>query len=186
MCVACLLQVLCNLFQLQLAVMQYDKQDVATYTSSITELLQQYEAQEQQQEQHASTVVYLKLHFLMLQLMMLLQSGNFKDIQGDAKEQKGQKQQQQESAPQAVPLVEQLDDLLLQVTGGEQQAAAAAAQQGQPYEWLPLPVMAATVHLLAALVDKNAGKQKPGQARIAKGEFACSRLVALLSPFRFL
>jgi hypothetical protein len=73
-----------------------------------------------------------------------------------------------------VPLVEQLDELLQQVTGGEQQAAAAA-QQAQPYEWLPLPVMAATVHLLAAMVDKNAGKQKPGQARITKGEFACSR-----------
>jgi hypothetical protein len=170
--VAWLLQVLCNLLQLQLAVMQFDKQEVAAYTSSTAELLQQCEAQERQHAPQISSIAHLKLHFVMLQLMMLLQSGNFKELQGDAKEQKGQKQPQHESAPKAVPLVEQLDELLQQVTGEQQQAPT---QLAQPYEWLPLPVMAATVHLLAAVVDKNAGKQKPGQARIAKGGFACSR-----------
>lgn len=172
-CLAVLtLQVLCNLLQLQLAVMQFDKQDASSHSSSVTELLQQCE---QQRDLDRGSLAYMKLHFNMLQLMMLLQSANYKEIQGDAKEQKGQKQQQQ---PQA-PLVEQMDGLLQQLSDIQQRAAIAGQpqQQLQAYEWLPLPVVTATVQLLAALVDKNGGRTKPGQKRITDGEFTCSRIV---------
>lgn len=170
-----MLQVLCNLFQLQLAVMLSDKQDVSNLSSSIMQLLEQLEAQEQKPS--SSSLAYLKLHLLMLQLMMLLQSGSFKDIEGEAKEQpKGQ----QDPSPQSLSMVEQMDDLLQQLPDSTQQAATAAQQQ-QQYDWLPPPVLTAVVQLLAALVDKNGGRQKPGQARIAKGEIACSSRVLVMS-----
>lgn len=184
-----LLQVLCHLFHLQLAVMQFDRQAVSAITSSVTEVLQQIESQqeEEQQQQHNSQeqlstaemhLAQLKLHFLMLQFMFLVQNGSFKELQGEAKEPKGQQQGDGAAAAQAQSITEQMDELLQQLLsqdGQQQQAAAGAAAaaahapQPQPYEWLPQPMMAAGVHLLAAVVDKNGGKQKQGQARIARG-----------------
>jgi hypothetical protein len=175
-----LLQVLCHLFHLQLAVMQFDRQAVSAITSSVTEVLQQIESQQEQQQsqEQLSTadmhLAQLKLHFLMLQFMYLVQNGSFKELQGEAKEQKGQ-QQGGGDAAQAQSITEQMDELLEQLQDSQQQqagtdaAAAAHALQPQPYEWLPKPMMAAGVCLLAAVLDKNGGKQKQGQARIAKG-----------------
>lgn len=203
---------LCNLFLLQLAIMQWDKQDIPPLTATLTDLLQQMEqqqqagtsagqqpssrqqgsSQQQQQQQGeqessaaeavmaASRLAYLKLHFNLLRLMTVVQSGNFKELYGDNKE---------AAAPgtQVPAMVEEVDELLQQLQqgsadGSEQQqgprtssSAAAAARQRQRQQqqgtcgWLPVPVLAGAVHLLAAMVDKPAGKQKQGQARISRG-----------------
>lgn len=172
---------LCHLFHLQLAVMQFDRQAVSAITSSVTEVLQLIESQQEQQhsQEQLSTadmhLAQLKLHFLMLQFMYLVQNGSFKELQGEAKEQKGQQQGGGDAAAQAQSITEQMDELLEQLQDSQQQqpgadaAAAAHALQPQAYEWLPQPMMAAGVCLLAAVLDKNGGKQKQGQARIAKG-----------------
>jgi uncharacterized damage-inducible protein DinB len=163
------LQVLCELFQLQLAVMLYDKDDVKSLSSSIMQLLEQLEEQQEQQPSGSSSLAQLKLHLLMLQLMSSVQRGHFDLIQGEGKEQpKGQ----QDSSEQTPSTLEQMDELLQQLQDSTQQAATAAGQQ--QYDWLPPPVLTAAVQLVAALVDKNGGRDKPGLDRIAKGEFACS------------
>lgn len=170
---------LCNLFQLQLAILHFERADVSAISASVQELLHQCE--EQQQDSAAdSHVAQLKLHFLMLQVMMVVQSGSFKEL-NDSKEPK----EGAAAAAQASAIIDQMDELLHQVAGAQLQTAQqrtdkgtsrGAQQQQQQCEWLPAPVMAAAVHLLAAEVDKNAGKQKQGQARIANGE--CTYLQA--------
>jgi hypothetical protein len=179
-----LLQVLCNLFKLQLAILHFERADVSAISASVQELLQQYEAQQEQQpdptaERHLKQ---LKLHFLMLQVMMVVQSGSFKELLDSKDPKEGAAAA---AATQASAILDQMDELLHQVAGPQLQAAqdiadkgtsSGAQQQQQQSDWLPAPVMAAAVHLLAAEIDKNAGKQKQGQARIAIGE--CSSLQA--------
>jgi hypothetical protein len=169
--------VLCNLFQLQLAILHFERADVSAISATVQELLQQCE--EQQDAAADSHLAQLKLHFLMLQVMMVVQSGSFKELQ-DSKEPK----EGAAAAAQTSAIIDQMDELLHQVAGAQLQAAQQGAdkakaksseaqrqrQQQQQCEWLPAPLMAAAVHLLAAEVDKNAGKQKQGQLRIASGE----------------
>ena len=190
-----LLQVLCNLFLLQLAVVQYDKpQATSDLIGTLTALLEQLEAQHEQGQQQSSDqapmqvdqqqqqvvptaadatgvqsrhLAYMKLHFCMLQLMNSLQFGHFKELYP--------KQGEEQPGSHVPPIVEELDELLQQLTDVPQQqgqpssAAAAQPQFEAPYEWLPLPALAAAVHILAAVIDKAAGRRKQGLTRISRG-----------------
>lgn len=187
------MQVLCNLFLLQLALAQFDRQEATALDAKLTGLVRQLEQQQgpeqaaaaaagqgkgnrQQQPTSpaaaAKPLIYLRLHFTMLQLIMKVQFGQFKELYA----------KQKEDEPSHVPpAVEQMDELLEQLTDTQQvQPAAAAAADGAatagnvqqhqlPYAWLPVPAMAATVHLLAAVIDKTAGRRKQGQARLLRG-----------------
>lgn len=185
------LQVLCNLVLMQLSVMQWDKQEASALAASVADGLRQLEeqqeqqqgqqghepaagpaanpqqGQQQQQEAASSHVAYLRLHFSMLQVMLDVQKGDFKQLYPTTA---GQDQ----PAP-VPPIVDAMDDLLQELSAGQQQhqqalpSVVAGQQQHAWYHWLPLPAMSAAVQLLAAMIDKPAGKQKQGQARISRG-----------------
>jgi len=177
---------------MQLSVMQWDKQEASTLAASVTDGLKQLEEQQQgqqqgqqghapaappaanpqqeqqpQQEAASSHVAYLQLHFNMLQVMLDVQKGDFKQLYPTTA---GQDQ----PAP-VPPIVDAMDDLLQELSAGQQQhqqalpSVVAGQQQHAWYHWLPLPAMSAAVQLLAAMIDKPAGKQKQGQARISRG-----------------
>lgn len=172
------LQLLCQLFQLQLALMNWSRPDAERLAAAAAAALQSLEQRPGDTAQ-AALLARLRLHLTVLQTCLALRLGNMQQLLGDGggSAAGGGGTSGAASVPAIVGRLQQ--QLTAMKRLDEQVAAAADRQQqahaaGQPvdgccYSWLPPACLEALVELLCAAATKPSGRVKPALEHVDRG-----------------